>query len=766
MFDPATIVGALVAYFGAHWMDNIVSAEIHDLGHHLVHRMFRAIDDDVDERSSHDIARTVRLAQIDALEKSLDGFTRFSGGGTEHDQRLKFAFIADATSFYREQRRLAKANPGSLAIPVLEPLQAATDGVLAPVEKGSEARAYADAIELFAETAVLDELRQQLKVPVPCDFDVYLKHGANGDHPRFLSMFGDEIREAVKSNQRYRDILLASGISEIKERGFETTEILLRLERRFGIDSIGLRAAVDRIDIRTERIEAAGQRSEGMLAEVLALVRHLAASNRELRQSSPEPNLLEAAGYIADGARDGDTRFVMALDFLRAERVDDAVPLLRAFAEDKRARAVKDNRAAAAAYRNLGIIAGLRDSKAALDAYAMAVELDPDDLESLYWAGSLALDRGELGIAETRLRRLFSLAGDDDHLRFWAQIGLGDVQVARGNLPAALTSYQASLAIADRMARADLVDAEWQHELSASQEKIGDVQRLQGDLLAALTSYQASLAIADRMARADPGNTRWQRDQSMSHNRIGDVQQARGNRPAVLTSYQASFAIADRMARSDPGNMQWQRDLSMSHLRIGGEQRTDGDLQAALTSYRASLAIADRLARSDPGNMEWQRDLSLSQEMIGNIQVEQGNLPAALASYQASLAIADRLARAAPGNAERQRDLSVSHGRIGDVQRAEGDLPAALTSYQATLAIRERLVVSDPGNAVWQRDLALIFGRIAEIYAQQGRHDQAVSALRRGRDIIERLVQQSPDDYKIRFDLIWFNQWRLYGERI
>jgi hypothetical protein len=42
--------------------------------------------------------------------------------------------------------------------------------------------------------------------------------------------------------------------------------------------------------------------------------------------------------------------------------------------------------------------------------------------------------------------------------------------------------------------------------MSVSHERIGDVQRAQGDLAAALTSYQASLAIAERLAKADPGN--------------------------------------------------------------------------------------------------------------------------------------------------------------------------------------------------------------------------------------------------------------------
>ena len=49
----------------------------------------------------------------------------------------------------------------------------------------------------------------------------------------------------------------------------------------------------------------------------------------------------------------------------------------------------------------------------------------------------------------------------------------------------------------------------------------------------------ASLAIAERLARADPGNAGWQRDLSVSHNKIGDVLVEQGDLTAALESYQA-----------------------------------------------------------------------------------------------------------------------------------------------------------------------------------------------------------------------------------
>lgn len=77
------------------------------------------------------------------------------------------------------------------------------------------------------------------------------------------------------------------------------------------------------------------------------------------------------------------------------------------------------------------------------------------------------------------------------------------------------------------------------------------MQVAQGDLAQVLRSYQAGLAIRERLAGSDPRNTMWQRDLSISYDRIGKVQQARDELSEALRSYQASVAIAERLAAED-----------------------------------------------------------------------------------------------------------------------------------------------------------------------------------------------------------------------
>ena len=65
--------------------------------------------------------------------------------------------------------------------------------------------------------------------------------------------------------------------------------------------------------------------------------------------------------------------------------------------------------------------------------------------------------------------------------------------------------------IDERLAKSDPGNAGWQHDLSVSLNgSIGDVQLALGNLPAALASYQASHAMFERLAKSDPGNAGWQ----------------------------------------------------------------------------------------------------------------------------------------------------------------------------------------------------------------------------------------------------------------
>ena len=502
----------------------------------------------------------------------------------------------------------------------------------------------------------------------------------------------------------------------------------------------------------------------GTKETVVKLVQHDAAREKELAeikkmlagilatqaQAAPgqAQELNRVADSIAQGASSGDTRLQQALDLLHSGKVVEATPLLEAYAADKsaliakdKARVAQESKDAAVAWRNLGAIALLHEPWKAREAYSKAAALDPDNPEGLYWDGWLQLKAKHLAAAEKSYRALLRLDGKgaDENQLFWARTGLGDIYVARGKLPDALAVYGEARKAVEHLSSSDAGNADWQRDLSVSENKIGDVLVKQGNLAEALKSYRAGLAIAERLSSSDAGNTEWQRDLSVSYDRVGDVLVKQGNLAEALKSYRASLTIRERLSSSDAGNTEWQRDLSISYEKIADVLVKQGNLAEALKSYRLDNAIVERLSSSDAGNADWQRDLSVSYNKIGDVLVKQGNLAEALKSYRAGLAIAERLSSSDAGNADWQRDLSISYEKIADVLVKQGNLAEALKSYRLDNAIVERLSSSDAGNTEWQRDLSISYEKIADVLVKQGNLVEALKSYRAGLAIAERL---------------------------
>jgi tetratricopeptide (TPR) repeat protein len=105
----------------------------------------------------------------------------------------------------------------------------------------------------------------------------------------------------------------------------------------------------------------------------------------------------------------------------------------------------------------------------------------------------------------------------------WAFIGLGDLYVTTGPLEAAAKAFRNAEAAARRQGK--------ERDQSVSFIRLAHVQMAQGDLPGALKSYSDGLAIAERLAKSDPGNTEWQRDLSVSYNFVGKYRSRRATSP-------------------------------------------------------------------------------------------------------------------------------------------------------------------------------------------------------------------------------------------
>ena len=206
--------------------------------------------------------------------------------------------------------------------------------------------------------------------------------------------------------------------------------------------------------------------------------------------------------------------------------------------------------------------------------------------------------------------------------------------------------------------------------IATAEIKIGDILKAQGDLVQALKSYQDGLAVADRVANADPKNTEWQQNLTLIYLKVGEVFMAQGNFAEALKSYQDGLAVADLLAKSDPENVGWQRTLSVAYNRVGDALAAEGNLTEASQILEESLAIRERLAKTASSDTDSQRDLAISQGNVAAVLAEQGDTSRALDLFQRARGIIAGLVQQSPDNSQLSKDLAVFDGNIARLKQA------------------------------------------------------------------------------------------------
>jgi hypothetical protein len=101
----------------------------------------------------------------------------------------------------------------------------------------------------------------------------------------------------------------------------------------------------------------------------------------------------------------------------------------------------------------------------------------------------------------------------------------------------------------------------------------------QGNLAEALKSYRDGLVVADRLAKANPGNADWQRDLAICQSRVGVVLARQGDAAHALDMLQQGRAVVARLAEQSPTNAQLSKDLAafddnIAKLKQGGISET------------------------------------------------------------------------------------------------------------------------------------------------------------------------------------------------
>ena len=229
----------------------------------------------------------------------------------------------------------------------------------------------------------------------------------------------------------------------------------------------------------------------------------------------------------------------------------------------------------------------------------------------------------------------------------------------------------------------------------------------QGNLPEALKSFQASLAIRDRLAKADPNNAGWQRDLAVSNERLGDMLARDGKTSEAIAAFQRALGIyGDLVSRL--GEPQARVNSVVPLWRLGKLKGSGG-----VSELRQALAILTELrdaSRLDAKRAGW---IPQIEAQIAEPPFQEARA-AAMAAFEAG-----EYSKAAAGMARlveaREKAERAATGRPGP-QTATALLELSwfrlfAHDFKGSLAASERAIATQPDllPAVMNRAHALMF---------------------------------------------------------
>ncbi len=288
---------------------------------------------------------------------------------------------------------------------------------------------------------------------------------------------------------------------------------------------------------------------------------------------------------------------------------------------------------------------------------------------------------------------------------------------------------------------------------------LGDVRRVQGDLESASESFNAAMAISNRLVAQDPDNELWQHDLSIVHVRMGDLHYQEGNLEAALASWREEEKISRRLAQNDPSNLNRQRELALSSLRVGNVLRIQGRVVEARTVLAGAFDIVTGLLVKEPTNQTWLSDLAHVHEYQGLLAEREGDLETAGEEFEASLEIRRELRDQDPRDLLRRSLLAGVEVGLGNIRLAQGDLENAEPLIADADQMWAELVERDPDNADWRMSRASVIASSATVARTRGDYEAAISAYRERLAILEALALEAPSSGSLLYELSATHAW-------
>jgi tetratricopeptide (TPR) repeat protein len=319
---------------------------------------------------------------------------------------------------------------------------------------------------------------------------------------------------------------------------------------------------------------------------------------------------------------------------------------------------------------------------------------------------------------------------------------LGEVCLRSNDVPKAQEYADKAVSIAARiLAGMEPHQSFDKPELASSYSLRGAVNVQRGEMKAAVESYEIAVNLAKKVLEADPGRSESMQKLAALYERLGDAHLTMRNLVEARAAHDNGLELRRAMLAGQPKNAQAKRLVAISLERLGDIAMAEKDLPMAQEWYGKALAQREELAAVAPKHSLTQRELAIALGKLGEVAEKLNNDRAALSYYERALERFGYLAEAYPDSRFR-RDRAVAHLKLGVVHRRLGDASKAREHRAQAVAEFEAIVGMDAQNVLARVDLAGCCGLVGDAEIAVRDFAQAAHYFERGIAVLRELEAQ------------------------
>ena len=283
--------------------------------------------------------------------------------------------------------------------------------------------------------------------------------------------------------------------------------------------------------------------------------------------------------------------------------------------------------------------------------------------------------------------------------------------------------------------------------------QLGQVQLTRGHLGDAMTSFKEALRAVEELKARDPSNLVFLFELGQVHFWIGYVHWENNELEAAAESMQTYYRISETLYEAEPGNDDYVLELGYAFNNLAILNVRRGKIKEALDYNQRMIDISRQVYERDTENETYLRALADAYSWRGTMLRQDGQLAASVERFGEYLQLVKEAGLGNPANTHWIEHRMLAHRFVADGLLELGRVDAAYSNFEAGMALAKQLLQIELTNKLWQVEHAMLAERMAQMHIRAGAYKQCLQLLESTRQGIQQWLANSTNiDEWLRID--------------